>query len=198
MGSDNDTNAEKHMNTVFLSGSRKLSRLNGAIKERLQAIIDQQLTVIIGDANGADKAMQSYLAQVGYPNVTVFFAGDTCRNVIGPWSAVRISVDSKLKGRAIHTEKDRAMAAKADFALVLWDRESIGSLTNVCEMVLLNKKAKVYVSPAQSFVSVSRAEDISALLEGCTPEEVSGFEAAPILGRHLRALGISAQSGFDF
>ena len=39
------------MSTVFLSGSRKISRLSEDVIVRLQNIIDSGLKVIIGDAN---------------------------------------------------------------------------------------------------------------------------------------------------
>ena len=61
--------------TVFLSGSRNISRLNDAIRMRLQTITDKGFHVVVGDANGADKAIQSYLATMQYANVTVFCVG---------------------------------------------------------------------------------------------------------------------------
>jgi hypothetical protein len=51
------------MVSVFVAGSRALSRLNPQLRERLDNIIRQNLTVLIGDANGADKAVQGYLAK---------------------------------------------------------------------------------------------------------------------------------------
>ena len=60
------------MTTVFLSGSRKLSRLNREIRDRLQNIVEKQFSVIIGDANGADKALQKYFTEIHYQNVIVF------------------------------------------------------------------------------------------------------------------------------
>ena len=49
------------MTSVFIGGSRKVSRLNSAIKERIDGIIQREFTVYIGDANGSDKAIQKYL-----------------------------------------------------------------------------------------------------------------------------------------
>ena len=64
------------MSTVFLSGSRKISRLSEDVIVRLQNIIDSGLKVIIGDANGADKAFQKFFADANYKNVTVFCSGN--------------------------------------------------------------------------------------------------------------------------
>jgi len=60
------------MKKVFFGGSRKLSRLNRAIIERANNIVAQNFQILIGDANGADKAMQKYLAEKVYKNVIVF------------------------------------------------------------------------------------------------------------------------------
>ena len=45
------------MTTVFLGGSRQVSRLSTPVEKRLDKIIDQNFHVLIGDANGADKAI---------------------------------------------------------------------------------------------------------------------------------------------
>jgi hypothetical protein len=71
--------------TVFLSGSRKISRLTDQVRVRLKNMIDQGFYIVVGDANGADKAIQSYFADCEYDKVVVFCAGDVCRNNVGDW-----------------------------------------------------------------------------------------------------------------
>ena len=43
---------------VFVGGSRHVSRLNERVRERLDKIIQKRLPILIGDASGADKAVQ--------------------------------------------------------------------------------------------------------------------------------------------
>ena len=57
------------MTNVFLGGSRRISKLNTEIKERVQNIINQQFVVLIGDASGTDKAFQQFLKEKDYKNV---------------------------------------------------------------------------------------------------------------------------------
>lgn len=45
---------------VFIAGPRAVPRLNKSIEERLQNIYYNNFTVLVGDANGADKAIQDY------------------------------------------------------------------------------------------------------------------------------------------
>jgi len=185
------------MTAVFLSGSRKITKLNSDIRERLENVINRGMPVVIGDAYGSDKAMQAFLAEKKYSNVEVFFAGSTCRNNLGSWSAEQILVDPKLKGRAIHTEKDKAMAAKATYGFVLWDGKSAGSMTNVCELLGRNKSSLIYLSPLKAFFEVKSVEGLRELLNSCDPEDVRELENSPILKQQMCDLGIANQQRFD-
>jgi adenine-specific DNA-methyltransferase len=60
------------MITVFIGGSRRITRLSKAIQSRLDNMIDKSFTVVTGDANGVDKAVQKYFAGRHYKNVVVF------------------------------------------------------------------------------------------------------------------------------
>jgi hypothetical protein len=71
------------MNRVFIGGSRHASSLSPEVKSRLDRIMDRQYSIIVGDAIGADKAVQSYLQGKGYRDVEVFCAGGECRNNCG-------------------------------------------------------------------------------------------------------------------
>lgn len=185
------------MTTVFLSGSRKINRLNDVIRGRIQNIVDQGFHVVVGDANGADKAMQSYLADKGYANVAVYCAGRTCRNNVGSWSTEKIDVDPKLKGRAFYTQKDKAMAAQADFGLVLWDGKSEGSINNVLELLRNGKKAVVYFSPRKEFMNVKTPSDADALLRLCEPTASRSLQGSNNIRRQMESLSIADQQSLN-
>ncbi len=42
---------------VFIAGSRALSRLNAPIRDRIDDLLKRGCTILVGDANGADKAV---------------------------------------------------------------------------------------------------------------------------------------------
>ena len=46
------------MTSVFIGGSRAVSRLNDTIREQLDNLIARGRQILIGDANGADRAVQ--------------------------------------------------------------------------------------------------------------------------------------------
>lgn len=162
------------MTTVFISGSRNISRLNKEIKDRLKNVITQRFEVVVGDANGADKAVQQFLLDENYIHVTVFCSGNACRNNVGNWKVSKIEVDQKLKGRDFYTKKDKEMAEVADYGFVLWDGKSPGSYSNIMELLKRNKKALVYFSPEKSFLTISKLDDANGLLRKC--DEVSQDE----------------------
>lgn len=181
------------MTTVFLSGSRKISRINEAIRQRLDNMMANGLNIIVGDANGADKAMQSYLAERSYPHVTVFCAGGHCRNNVGEWQTHPVNVSPDLKGRDFYTQKDKEMAKRADFGLVLWDGKSAGSITNVLELLRLGKRVVVYYGPEKTFHTVSNIEAAQQLLGKCDQETFSSISRKVKIGGTLREISQNMQ-----
>jgi len=186
------------MTTVFLSGSRKISRLDEAVKSRLSTIVEKGLRVIVGDANGADKAFQTCLASMDYANVTVFCSGPECRNNIGQWNVKHVSVDTKLKGRDFYTQKDKAMAGEADYGLVLCDGKSPGSISNVIEMLKRNKRAVVYLSPEKQFYAVSHLDDANKLLEKCDKKVFEVISRKIRLSSSMKEIRDSEQGALSF
>ena len=139
------------MTKVFISGSRGVSRLNEAIRMRLDRLIEKGLPVIIGDANGADKAVQQYLNSKNYLNVEVFCSGHVCRNNIGNWKQRKVSSTARHKTFDFYATKDRTMADDATVGLMVWDGKSKGTLLNVFRLLKQHKKAVVYNTAEKRF-----------------------------------------------
>ncbi len=175
------------MTTVFLSGSRRLNRTNESIQEWIKNIVDQGYQIVVGDANGADKALQKVLAEIHYSKVVVYCSGQKCRNNIGHWETRQITVDTHLKGREFYTQKDKAMAVEADYGFVLWDGKSAGSISNVFELLKRNKKAVVYFAPEKRFFTVSSLNDANMLLEKC---DIEAFDS---IKKKIKLLSVSSE-----
>ena len=150
---------------VFIAGSRKLSRLNPEVRERIDKIVDKGFTVIIGDANGADKAVQHYLHLKHYANVIVFCMEGVCRNNVGSWPTRAIrAANSDRRDFTYYSTKDRAMAAEADYGLMLWDGQSRGTLTNVVHLVRQGKAVVVYIASSKSFQMLRHPDQLATLV----------------------------------
>jgi hypothetical protein len=158
------------MTKVFIGGSRRISRLNVAVKQRIDCIVEKRLPVVVGDANGADKAVQTYLQSKGYDLVEVFCSGNVCRNNVGDWPVRGIPVNGRVRGFGFYAIKDRAMANEASVGLMLWDKKSAGTLMNVLRLVRQNKNVVIYVSPDREFLHVKGESDWDALLCRCPSE----------------------------
>ena len=184
------------MTTVFMSGSRQVSRINDTIRTRIGKMIDQKFRIVVGDASGADKALQKFLAEARYSNVVVFCSGEICRNNLGEWDERHVSVDSQLKGRAFYTQKDLAMATEADYGFVLWDGKSVGSISNVLELLKREKPVVVYFAPEKCFFTISTLNDIKALLERCDAKTVSAISKKISLPTVLGDVQEAAQGTF--
>lgn len=140
------------MTRVFIGGSRHVSRLDAQIRERIDNILGKEFPILIGDANGADKAVQDYLFDKRYADVEVFCSDGACRNNIGAWAVRSVPASAREKTAEFYSAKDRAMAEEATVGLMVWDGRSVGTLMNVFRLLKLGKKAVVYVVPRKEFV----------------------------------------------
>jgi len=164
------------MTTVFLSGSRKIGRVGAEVRRRIDNMVENHLTIVAGDANGADRAMQSYLAELGYRDVTIYFVGDAPRNNVGDWPTKNVLVDEKLSGRDFYAQKDRAMAKTADFGFVLWDGKSSGSVQNMLWLLMENKTVVVYLAPEKQFYNFKTQNELVELLIRCDDETLDDID----------------------
>lgn len=175
------------MTTVFLSGSRKIGRISEDVRRRIDNMVERHLDIITGDANGADRAMQAYLAEREYPNVTIYYVGDAPRNNVGRWSMKNVEVKKKVTGRDFYAQKDKAMAEIADFGFVLWDGKSAGSVQNMVWLSQEGKKLVVYFAPEKSFYNINNEAEVLDLLAKCdadTLKDISRKVSLP--GRFAR------------
>ncbi len=163
------------MKKVFFGGSRRLSRLNQAIRERADNIVAKDYEVLIGDANGADKVMQKYLAEQGYKNVIVYCTGDTCRNNLGNWQIKTVTSNSNRKDFSYYAAKDKEMSEQADYGFMLWDGKSKGTLNNIINLLQRNKCVLVYFSPRKQFFTLKNPSDIEILLQKCDRATMQRF-----------------------
>jgi len=162
---------------VFIGGSRRISRLNKEVKRRLDKIIANRLRVVIGDANGADEAVQRYLVRRDYDNVIVFCMAGQCRNNLGNWPTREIvAAPGAKRDFAYYATKDRAMGREADYGLMLWDGKSRGTITNIEDLVQRQKPVVVYLAPTKSFVTLRERDQLGHLLgrfDSATPNRVN-------------------------
>lgn len=140
------------MTKVFIGGSRRASRLNARFRERLDNIVKKGFPVVIGDANGADKAVQQYLHGKHYRNVEVFCTNGICRNNVGNWPTRGVPAETRERTAEFYSAKDRVMAQDATVGLMLWDGRSVGTLLNVFRLLNVQKMAVIYTVPEQRFM----------------------------------------------
>jgi hypothetical protein len=127
---------------VFISGSMSVVKLPSSAVHKIDAIMSRNCAIVIGDSRGVDSAVQTYLADKKYDNVTVYFAGTEARNNVGNWDTKGITGDNK-KGKDMYILKDIAMARDSDCGLMIWDGLSIKTLNNIKEMKTRNKRFEV-------------------------------------------------------
>jgi hypothetical protein len=106
-------NEEQVMTKVFIGGSRRVTRLNADVQRRIDKIIEQGFSILVGDANGADKAVQTYLRSRRYHKVDVFCTAGNCRNNVGDWPIRTAPAPAGSRGFDYYAVKDDRMAEEA-------------------------------------------------------------------------------------
>jgi hypothetical protein len=149
---------------VFIAGSMNIKHLDSKVKARIDNIFAKNFEVVVGDADGADTSIQTYLSSNGTTKVTVFCSGERPRNNVGKWPVQRVNTSYAQGTRAFFTAKDIRMAEVADFGLMIWDTKSTGTLSNVIELLARKKKSAVFVNKAKIFKDISTVEQFEELL----------------------------------
>lgn len=155
------------MTAVFVGGSRRITRLPVEATTRIDNIVDRRLAILVGDANGADKAVQKHLAEAKYDKVTVFCSGGTSRNNVGQWQTRNVNARERERNFQFYAAKDREMARQAEFGLMIWDGKSPGTILNILRLVGRSKKAVLIRVAEKSEVEFKSKEDWDAFLSRC-------------------------------
>ena len=155
------------MSTVFIGGSRHVSRLPPEVKERLGKMVESGHSIIVGDANGADKAVQRYFLDRRYADVTVFCSGTTPRNNLGSWPTHSVGVPKNAKGFSYFAAKDREMAKRADIGFMIWDGKSPGTALNVLRLVRAGRISVLFNVPEKAVSNIKSLEQWWMFVEHC-------------------------------
>jgi adenine-specific DNA-methyltransferase len=154
------------MTTIFVGGSRSIAHLPAAACERLDNIVASGAHVVIGDAAGADSAVQRHLLASGYRAVEIFASEGRPRHNLGDWPVRAVAVEGVRSGYAFFAAKDRAMAEVADFGLMIWDGKSPGTVLNILRLLGHGKKAVLIEAPGGGATTFRDAADWLAFLDG--------------------------------
>lgn len=138
------------------------------VKDRLNNVITCGHHVIVGDANGADKAVQKHLLEAAYENVTVFCSGEHYRNNLGDWHIHHVIPPEGAKGFQFYAAKDREMAREADVGLMIWDGKSAGTVLNVLRLLRAGKIAVLINLHEKTAVNLKSAEQWDDFLSRCS------------------------------
>jgi len=153
---------------VFVGGSRRITRLPVEAKSRIDNIVERGLAILVGDANGVDKAVQKHLAEAKYEKVTVYCSGGTSRNNVGQWVTRSVNAGEREKNFQFYAAKDREMAQQAEFGLMIWDGNSPGTVLNILRLVRASKEAVLVGVADKSEVEFKSKEDWDVFLSRCS------------------------------
>ena len=111
------------------------------VQVAVKRYIKKGMEILVGDCYGVDSAVQKYLDQQNYANVTVYCSGEKPRNYFLTGGRVQscAGLSKGLNGRAFNYVKDVEMWKDCDRALMIWDGKSAGTRENINRMIQLDK-----------------------------------------------------------
>ena len=160
------------MNRIFISGSISIKVVNNQIVARLENMIEKGHEILIGDADGIDKAIQSFFANRYYKQIAIYCSGGMCRNNVGKWNVQNVPVPPNAKGRKFYMVKDEQMAKDADYGFLIWDGKSAGTINNLTNLIQLGKTGLVYFVPSNCFYTIKDKQSFDELLSKCNPADI--------------------------
>lgn len=105
------------------------------VRKRIDKAIESKMTIIVGEAPGANRLYQDYLKNKGYRNVIVGHAVRLRYNA-GDWKDVKYGRDLK--------ERERKMIEDSDSAVVIWMNNSSVIANNLEILKRLGKPTFLY------------------------------------------------------
>lgn len=158
------------MTKVFVGGSRRIIRLSPEVTLRLDRMLAEQVSILVGDAAGADKSVQHFLKTREYRDVEVFCSGDECRHNVGNWPLRRVAVESRKRDFDFYAAKDQLMSREADSGLMIWDNKSVGTLMNALRLVKQGKQLSIFEAQHDRFLELRSESEWKDFFSGCSDE----------------------------
>ena len=143
---------------VFISGSISIKKLPSKVKESILKIINKNLEILVGDANGIDSLIQDFCKENQYSNLTIYtielfprYKADDNFNIL------KVNVPNDIKrDRQRQQEKDKQMTLDSDYSLIIWDGKSKGSYSNIIRAIDNNQKVKVYLTEINDYIAQNK------------------------------------------
>ena len=117
------------------SSAFKAEELPAVVRERIDEVMAQGMTIIVGEAREACRRFQDYLRSKGYMDVVVGHARSIRYNA-GDWRTVKYGDDLK--------ERERRMIEDCDSAIIIWVNQSSVIAENLERLKRLGKSTFVY------------------------------------------------------
>jgi len=131
----NQARSENKKLLLMGSSAFKARELPIEVKERIDDALERGMTIIVGEAPGANRLYQDYLKAKDYRNVVVGHAVRLRYNA-GNWKTVQYGRDLK--------ERERKMIEHCDSAVVIWMNNSGVIAENLELLKRLGKPTYLY------------------------------------------------------
>ena len=118
----------------------------------------------------------------------VYCSGNRCRNNLGNWKSIKIGGESKTKNLKFYMMKDAEMANNAEYGFMLWDGKSAGTINNVLNLIINEKKTLIYFLPQKRFYTISNIDNFMRTSKYCNEGEIKKIDTKINLAKKIDEL----------
>lgn len=152
---------------IFIAGPLAIKKLDNNIINKLTDMKEKEYRILVGDANGIDKLIQTFYSNLKYDNVTVYVSGKKTRNNLFKWDTKFIDVDKGLKGFEFYSQKDKAMAHDSDYGFMIWNGKSRGTLNNMINLLSEDKIVLLYLTINKEYYLINSFQKLEEIINNC-------------------------------
>ena len=87
---------------------------------------------------------------------------------------IKVSTTLKKNTREYFTEKDKKMAELADKGFMIWNKKSKGTLNNIINLLVMNKKVQLYIQEKNGNTSynLSNIDELKKIILEATSKKI--------------------------
>ena len=170
----------------IIAGPRRITTIAPCVVSYLDELCQKHADILLGDANGIDKAVQKYLCSVHYKNVTVYATEGVARNNLGNWKIRNIEVNKKAKDFQYYAAKDLQMVKDADCGFLVWNGDSKGTLNSAFNLVYQKKPVSIYFTLEAHVIEVTSIPDLQKIVAKGTSDAQKIFSELQASMQHTK------------
>ncbi len=167
---------------IFICGYKGLKTITDSARTRLQDLSEQGHAFLSRKLEHSDEIIQTYLADIGCKNVTIYSMKDNHDDVREEWSSKKVNSRDQHEVRNPYyhfDDRDSVMADDAEAGFIFWDKKDVMTFLNIVNLLLMGKPVDISLDDENAVCKMDSIEAFRALLPERTPAYTTAWDTLP-------------------